>query len=132
MPEIVNGILLKKDLVLLAKRSDTRRVYAARWSFPGGHVEAGESYEQALSRELQEEIGIVPLEYQLAATLDDPASPATHYHLYAVTRWRGEPAILDNEHSELRWVALSAASVLPELALEGYRAMLRDLAGKYR
>src|SRR5262249_10278441 len=130
MPEIVNGILLQRDLVLLARRSRTRRAYAGRWSFPGGHVEAGESHEQALGRELQEEIGVVPLYYDLAAVLEDPVAEATRYHLYAVTRWRGQPAILDGEHSDLKWLALSAAIALQDLALEDYRAVFTDLAEK--
>lgn len=132
MPEIVNGILLQRNQVLLAKRSTTRRAYAGRWSFPGGHVEAGESHEQALCRELQEEIGVVPLDYHLAAVLEDPAAETTRYHLYAVTRWRGEPAILDGEHSDIEWLALSAAVALQDLALEGYRAVLTGLAEKCR
>ena len=61
MPDIVNAVLLKRRNVLLARRSPTRRAYADRWSFPGGHVETGENLEQALRRELREEIGVAPL-----------------------------------------------------------------------
>ena len=55
--------------------------------------------------------------------------PSTLYHLYAVTSWTGEPAILDDEHSELKWFALSEAMSVPDLALEDYRPMFADLAG---
>lgn len=81
---------------------------------------------------LEEEIGVTLLVYGLTATIDDPVSPSTRYHLYAVTRWSGEPTILDDEHSELKWITLSAASVLQELALEDYRVMFAGLAGNNR
>jgi hypothetical protein len=48
--------------------------------------------------------------------------------MYAVTGWHGEPEILDQEHSELRWFALSAATALPDLALEAYRSLFDGLA----
>ena len=132
MPDIVNGILLRKDAVLLAKRSATRRAYTGQWSFPGGHVEHGESLEEALLRELMEEVGITPLEYRLTTVINDPSSPATLYYMYVITDWQSEPVIRDQEHSELRWTALVAAATLQDLALEEYRNMFVDLAARYR
>src|SRR5437667_5927330 len=55
MTDIVNGLLLRNGAVLLARRSAGRQAYPNRWSFPGGHVEAGESLDDALIRELREE-----------------------------------------------------------------------------
>lgn len=53
-------------------------------------------------------------------------TPAT-YHMFGVTGWKGEPAILDDEHTELTWFELAEAASLPFLALEAYRPLLRGL-----
>src|SRR6185436_11045251 len=90
-------------------------------SFPGGHVERGEEFEEALHLELREEIGIVPVECHPLAPITDPHVATTAYRMYAVTAWHGEAEILDQEHSELRWVPLNVATSLPDLALEAYR-----------
>jgi 8-oxo-dGTP diphosphatase len=123
---IVNGLLLADGKVLLARRSLQRKAYAGLWSFPGGHVEPGETLEQALVRELREEIGIVPITYDAIGTIPDPNAPAI-YHLYAVTRWDGMPTIQDEEHSELRWFAPSIAARLSDLALDEYRPLFERL-----
>jgi len=128
VPDIVNAVMLREHCVLLAKRSAGRRTYPGLWSFPGGHVEQGEDLDQALRRELGEEIGIVPTRYRALATLPDPNTPGVTYHPFAVTAWQGEPRILDDEHSELAWVGLDAAVRLPDLALESYRPMFAGLA----
>lgn len=130
MTDIVNAVLLRDGLVLLARRSAARKAYPGLWSFPGGHVERGEELEQALHRELGEEVGIVPAEYRLLAPITDPNVATTTYRMYAVTGWHGEPEILDHEHSELRWFDLRAAMALPDLALEAYRPLFDGLAGR--
>lgn len=127
MTEIVNAVLLRDGCVLLARRSAARKAYPGLWSFPGGHVERGEGLEQALHRELREEVGIVPVECRPLAPIVDPHVATTTYRMYAVTAWRGEPAILDHEHSELRWFSLSAAAALPDLALDAYRPLFDGL-----
>lgn len=126
MRVIVNALLLQGGNVLLARRSPERKAYPDLWSFPGGHVEAGETLTEALVRETAEEIGIVPLTYTVLGTIADPNAPAT-YHMFGVTSWKGEPAILDDEHTELKWFALAEAASLPDLALEAYRPLLRGL-----
>ena len=126
MRVIVNALLLQGGNVLLARRSPERKAYPDLWSFPGGHVETGETLEEALVRETGEEIGIVPLAYTVLGTIADPTAPAT-YHMFGVTSWEAEPAILDDEHTELTWFALAEAANLPDLALEAYRPLLRGL-----
>jgi len=128
VPDIVNAVMLSDRRVLLAKRSAARRAYPGLWSFPGGHVEAGEDLAQALHRELGEEIGIVPTRYDALGALADPQAADVTYHLFAVTGWQGEPQIVDHEHSALTWFDLDAAARLPCLALESYRALFANLA----
>lgn len=55
---IVGILLLSKDGVVLLKRADNVRFEPGKWSSPGGHIENGESAEDAAIRELQEETGI--------------------------------------------------------------------------
>ena len=72
MRNIVNALLLSEDKVLLASRSLHRKAYPNLWSFPGGHVEGDETFDQALCREVSEELGIVPLAYRLLTRISDP------------------------------------------------------------
>ena len=82
---------------------------------------------QALHRELQEEIGVVPVTFEPLGPIADPHAIGTTYRMFAVTTWQDEPAIRDLEHSELRWFPLETAPTLPELALEAYRPLFAAL-----
>ncbi|MEJ5018557.1 NUDIX domain-containing protein [Ochrobactrum vermis] len=128
MPDIVNGVLVGPQGILLGRRSPDRRAYPNRWSFPGGHVEAGESFEYALEREIQEELGLALRAFSFLATIE-VASPAASFHLYTVTAWGGRPTIRDHEHTELRWFTPQEAYTLDELALEQYRPLFHKLSG---
>jgi 8-oxo-dGTP diphosphatase len=133
MRDIVNALLIRQGLVLLAKRSPWRKAYPGLWSFPGGHVEKGESLAKALERELREEIGVIPIDYKRLGTIPDPNTakddPAT-YHVYAITAWRGgEPTLIDDEHTEIRWFNQATAISLPDLALAEYRSLFRQITG---
>ena len=129
MRNIVNALLVSDDKVLLARRSPDRKAYPDRWSFPGGHVESDEKLEEALCREVSEEIGVVVLSYNFITRIPDPNSTieTIFYHLYAVTAWEGEPAIANEEHSELTWFSLREAESLVDLALQEYRAIFAKL-----
>jgi len=52
------GVLLRPDGAFLLTSRPPGKVYAGYWEFPGGKLEPGETVEQALRRELQEEIGV--------------------------------------------------------------------------
>lgn len=127
MRTIVNALLLRQGSVLLARRSPRRKAYPGLWSFPGGHVDAGETLEQALIRELREEVAVLPLVYGVVARIADPAAPSVTYHLFAVSAWEGEPRIIDDEHVALRWFTLEDAGALPDLAIEAYRPLFDAL-----
>ncbi len=133
MQHIVNALFVRDGAVLLARRSPQRRSYPETWSFPGGHVEEGETLEEALIREVQEEVGVTPMRFRALGTIQDP-DPAKHgevtYHLYAVTAWAGgEPALLGDEHTELRWVGVDAAAHVEGLAIADYQHFFGQIGG---
>ena len=57
MTTVVAGVLRRDDLMLICRRR-ADQPHALKWEFPGGKVEPGESPEEALRRELGEELGI--------------------------------------------------------------------------
>ena len=114
--------------VLLARRPPGRPL-AGLWEFPGGKVEKGERPEQALIREMSEELGITIAEPCLAPlTFASHSYPAFHLlmPLYACRRWQGTPEA--REGQELAWVRPNRMGEYPmPPADEPLRAMLRDL-----
>ena len=99
--------------VLIAQRPEGKSL-AGLWEFPGGKVEAGETPEAALIRELEEELGISTKEACLA-----PLSFASHsyetFHLlmplYVCRKWQGTPVA--REHAALKWVRPQALRDYP-------------------
>jgi 8-oxo-dGTP diphosphatase len=90
--------------VLLAQRPEGKAM-AGLWEFPGGKVEAGEIPEEALIRELHEELGIDTWASCLAPlTFASHAYPEFHLlmPLFACRKWQGTPA--PREHAALKWV----------------------------
>jgi 8-oxo-dGTP diphosphatase len=94
---------------LLVARRTAPPQFAGMWEFPGGKVEAGETAEAALHRELAEELGI---EVQLGPELDSGNTTGWTLNERASMRvWfaeltSGEPRPLE-DHDELRWVSLA-------------------------
>ena len=85
------------------------------WEFPGGKIDDGESPEQALARELAEEIGIELLEVERFMHLEhDYPDRSVSIHFFLVHAWKHEPAGLEGQ--ALRWVTaagLSDEDILP-------------------
>ena len=90
--------------VLLAQRPEGKPM-AGLWEFPGGKVESGETPEQTLIRELQEELGIAVKEACLAPlTFASHSYPEFHLlmPLYICRRWDGIVTALEGQ--ALTWV----------------------------
>lgn len=56
--DVAVGVLVRKDGAFLLTSRPFGKPYSGYWEFPGGKLEAGETVEQALQRELHEELGI--------------------------------------------------------------------------
>lgn len=121
-------MLIEGGRILLGKRSPHRKLYPDAWDMIGGHQEEGESLDDTLRREFEEEIDVTPSEFRELAVLAERA-PEVHgeraYHVFAVTAWRGPgPAMRGDEHTEIRWFPMAEALAL-DLAHPGYKDVLK-------
>lgn len=123
--EIALAALVRNGKLLLGHRHPARRWYPDCWDLIGGHIEVGESPEQAVRRECREEIAVDISDLQpLDVNLSDPALVP---HAFLVTGWVGRPAnAAPDEHDALRWFT---ARELPRLRLAdpGYLGWLPSL-----
>lgn len=119
------GILKKDNLILVGQRPENHTL-AGLWEFPGGKIELGESPEQALARELNEELGI-------EAEVGELKIACTHSYsdvgiiilFYEILFWKGEPKT--KHHINLQWVK---PSELPNMKIPD--ANRKNLARIYK
>jgi 8-oxo-dGTP diphosphatase len=91
---------------LLIAQRPSGKWQAGRWEFPGGKIEAGETSQGAVHRELAEELGIRAQRLiGLGSFRHDYPDRSVEIALWLVTRFEGEPRGLDGQ--ALRWVALT-------------------------
>lgn len=101
--DVVAAIIERGDDVLLAQRG-AGQDQAGLWEFPGGKVEAGESQQQALSRELREELAVeCEVKDYVASSRVALGEREIHLHAWRVCLTGGEPVA--REHAALHWVA---------------------------
>jgi 8-oxo-dGTP diphosphatase len=122
---VAAGLLVRNGQVLICQRRPDQPM-ALQWEFPGGKIEPGESPEQALHRELHEELGITAVigvrvthvrhNYRHGGAVD--------LQFYAVHSYEGE---LENKiFHQVKWVKFED---LPEYDfLPADRGLIRDLA----
>lgn len=99
---VVGAVLVRDGRILAARRSDEMSL-PGYWEFPGGKIEPGETPEEALRRELEEEL-------LCTAEIGDHLETTTHEYdfgivtlsTYLCTLLSGEPQV--TEHAELRWL----------------------------
>lgn len=96
----------REGKVLLAKRP-AHLHQGNKWEFPGGKVEAGEAVEQALARELREELGITPVVSRpLIQVLHHYPDKSVFLDVWEVVAFSGQPA--GREGQRIEWVEISA------------------------
>jgi 8-oxo-dGTP diphosphatase len=103
---------------LLAARRTEPPALAGGWEFPGGKVDPGETAEQALHREVHEELGVtIALGERLPGPLEGgrwPLGESFAMTLWLATVTDGEPAPLE-DHDELRWLGAAELYAVPWL-----------------
>lgn len=120
------GVIRRDNgLVLLAERP-IGKPWAGYWEFPGGKIEANEIPEQALKRELHEELGITATliypwltrtfdyaaKYDAAGKLETPAK-TVKLHFFVVVEWQGKPFGLEKQ--AISWQNPEKVAVAPML-----------------
>jgi 8-oxo-dGTP diphosphatase len=108
------GVLIDPDGQFLLTSRPAGKVYAGYWEFPGGKVEAGESVEAALRRELHEELGItigpaLPWKTEL---MDYPHA-RVRLHFCKVFAWSGEFEMREAQQMAWQTLPVQVAPVLP-------------------
>ncbi|PNH91876.1 8-oxo-dGTP diphosphatase MutT [Vibrio diazotrophicus] len=104
---IVAGIIFNQDKsqIFITKRPDNLHK-GGFWEFPGGKVEEGESVEQAMTRELEEEIGIEVTEQHLFEHLEyDYPEKSLKFDFIVISNFNKEP--YGKEGQEGRWVDIA-------------------------
>jgi 8-oxo-dGTP diphosphatase len=122
---VAAALIVRDGEVLIGQRRPEQPM-GSMWEFPGGKIEAGESPEQALVRELSEELGI-------RASIGPAVTRIRHNYrhggavdlqFFAVREFVGE--IVNHIYQQIRWVKLEE---LPEYEfLAADRGLIRDLA----
>jgi len=103
---VAAAIINPQNEILLAQRPKGKRL-AGKWEFPGGKVEVEETPEQAMVRELHEELGIVvnPKDVEPFWFLSHDYTAEFGFHLlmpvYLCRRWQGKPEA--KEHAAISW-----------------------------
>lgn len=112
--EVAVGVLLRADGAFLLTSRPPGKVYEGYWEFPGGKVEPGESVEQALRRELQEEIGItIGAVHPWRVERVDYPHALVRLNFCKVFDWDGEPQMHEGQSFAWENLPVQVQPVLP-------------------
>jgi 8-oxo-dGTP diphosphatase len=115
------GALIVDDdgRIFIQRRSPDRRLFPNTWDIVGGHVESGETLEEALYREVQEETGwrvsvVIGVVGEYAYTGNDGIERVETDYLVRVDGDLARPRLEAGKHTEFRWLTESEIEVLDE------------------
>lgn len=112
--DVAVGVLVRPDGAFLLTSRPQGKPYSGYWEFPGGKVEAGETIEQALRRELTEEIGIhigpaLPWRVEMV----DYPHALVRLHFCKVFEWSGELEMHESQSFAWQQLPVAVEPVLP-------------------
>ena len=112
--QVAVGVLVRADQAFLLTSRPVGKAYAGYWEFPGGKLEKEETVEQALRRELQEEIGLTIQDCTLWKTerIDYPHA-LVQLNFCKVTQWTGELQMLESQSFAWQQLPVTVSPVLP-------------------
>ena len=102
-PSTVVAAIIKKDNLYLIVQRNKHKYLGLKWEFPGGKVEFGETFKEALLREIEEELSIIINVYEKIAEekyKDNKINIVLHYYLCS----RKDGFITLNEHEDFAWI----------------------------
>jgi len=112
--DVAVGVLIDAHGRFLLTSRPEGKVYAGYWEFPGGKLEAGESVEQALRRELHEELGIeIGAAQPWKIELVDYPHARVRLHFCKVFAWHGEFEMRERQAMAWQSLPVAVAPVLP-------------------
>ena len=99
---VVAGLIWSEGRVLICQRKLVD-AFPGKWEFPGGKIEAGEELQDALVRELVEELGIRAIIGEEVAAIDHqyPGKRPLRLHFFNILRFEGEPQ--NRVFNDVRW-----------------------------
>ncbi len=99
---VVAGVIRSHNKVLIGLRPENHSL-AGQWEFPGGKIESGEGPEEALRREMREELGIeVDVGRLLLAVTHSYGEVNILILFYEILYWKGEPK--PQHHQSIEWI----------------------------
>jgi len=112
--DVAVGLLIAPNGEFLLTSRPEGKVYAGYWEFPGGKLETGESVEEALRRELQEEIGVHIGSVQIwKEKLVDYPHALVRLHFCKVFDWTGTLQMREGQTFSWERLPVRCAPVLP-------------------
>ena len=112
--DVAVGVLMASDGAFLLTSRPEGKAYAGYWEFPGGKLEAGETVEQALRRELQEEIGItIGAAQPWREKLVDYPHALVRLHFCKVFDWSGDLHMREGQQCAWEHLPVQCEPVLP-------------------
>jgi 8-oxo-dGTP diphosphatase len=112
--DVAVGVLIDAAGNFLLTSRPEGKVYAGYWEFPGGKLEAGETVEQALRRELHEELGITIVAAEpWQVEIVDYEHARVRLHFCKVFDWTGEFEMREGQAMVWQALPVDVAPVLP-------------------
>lgn len=112
--DVAVGVLIRPGGEFLLTSRPAGKVYEGYWEFPGGKIEAGETVEQALRRELQEEIGItISAARPWRVEMVDYPHALVRLNFCQVFQWSGELQMKEGQHFSWQTLPVQVQPVLP-------------------